>query len=233
MMFLTARDFAGDTSCHQIMVAVNAGNTFQVIARTKAGSIQTQSQPPNPLPAAYADHSWVRLQRIGTTFYTYCSDDGESWTKLYQFDSLADEDGPFANVICLGIATSAWNSSRTVQAVVSDFGATQTIPASTMLSEALLEYRRGNYAKAMDWSRRCINYPDYQAARVATAHAILAMCCRQLHQMDDARSELAKAAGMTETLAATENDPGNVTQGFWYDWVSARVLLREAEQNSN
>ena len=230
---LMARDSARNTSSHHIMVAVNARNTFQVIVRTQAGSIRTQSQPPNPLPAGYGDHSWVRLQRIGTTFYTYCSDDGEGWTKLYQFDSMADEDGPFANAICLGIATSAWSSNRTVQAVVSDFGATRTMPASAMLSLALLEYRCGNYTKAIDWSRRCVNCPDYQAARVATAHAILAMGFRQLHQTDDARSEWARASGMVETQAATQNDSGNGTQGFWYDWVSARILLREAEQNIN
>ncbi len=228
---LMVRDFAGNTSCHHIMVAVNAQNTFQVIVRTKAGSIRSQSQPPNPLPVAHDDHSWVRLQRIGTTFYTYSSGDGESWTKLYQFDSMADEDGPFANAICLGIATSAWSSNRTVQAVVSNFGPTRTMPASAMLSLALLEYRSGNSTDAMDWSRRCINDPDYQAARAATAHAILAMCHWRLRQMDDAHSELAKAREMIEARDVTRNGQGNVTQGFWYDWVPAHVLLREAEQN--
>jgi serine/threonine protein kinase len=229
---LMARDFAGNTSCHHIMVAVNAGNTFQVLVRTKAGSTNSQSQPPNPLPVAYDDHSWVRLQRIGTTFYTYSSNDGENWTKLYQFDSIADEDGPFANPICLGIATSAWSKIQTVKAVVSNFGATRTMPASSMLSLALLEYRRGNYTKATDWSQRCINYPDYQAALVATAHTIMAMCYRQLHQVDT-HSELAKARGLIEAEGATENDLGNAVQGYWYDWATAHVLLREAEQNSD
>ena len=68
---------------------------------------------------------------------------------------------------------------------------------------------------------------------MANARIILAMCCRQLHQPDDARSELAKAADMIQSQAINDNDPGDSTQGFWYDWVSARVLLREAEQKIN
>ena len=173
---------------------------------------------------------WNKKDAIQSLFLIVCRRIG-NWAKLHQFDSAADEDGPFANALCLGIATSAWSTNQTVKAVVSDFGATRTMPAGTMLSLALLEYRRGNHARAMDWSRRCVSYPDYQAARVAAAHAILAMCCRQLHQVDEARSELAKARGMIEAQDAAKNVLGSVTQGFWYDWVSARVLLREAEQN--
>ena len=226
---LMARDSATNTSSRQVMVAVNQGNTFQVVVRPKTGSTQAQSQPPNPLPAAYGSNSWVRLQRLGTTFYTYGSDDGQSWTKLYQFDSAADEDGPFASTLCLGIATSAWSSTKTVAAVVSDLGVSPTLPAGTMLSLALLEYRRGNYGPAMDWSRRCIaSYPDYQAARVATAHVILALCCERQRQTGEARAELAKAQGMIDAQSIGESNPGNVTQGFWFDWLSARVLLREA-----
>ncbi len=225
---LMARDYANDSLCHQVMIAVNAGNTFQVMARTKSGSIQTQSQPPNPLPSAYGSNSWVRLQRVGTTFFTYCSDDGESWTKLYQFDSAADEDGPFANTLCLGIATSAWSNRKTVAAVVSDLGVPQNMPADMMISLALLEYRRGNYVKGMGWAQRCLTSPDYQAARVATAHVILAMCCEHLRLFEEARSEMTKARRMVESSAVDQPDSGSPTQGFWFDWVSARVLLREA-----
>jgi hypothetical protein len=231
---LMARDYANDNLCHQVMIAVNAGNTFQVMARTKSGSSQTQSQPPNPLPAAYGSNSWVRLQRMGTTFFTYCSDDGESWTKLYQFDSAADEDGPFANTLCLGIATSAWSNRKTVSAVVSDMGVPQNnMPADMMISLALLEYRRGNYVKGMGWAQRCLTSPDYQAARVATAHVILAMCCERLRLFEEARSELTKARGMVESNAVGKSDYGSPTQGFWFDWISARVLLREAAASLN
>jgi hypothetical protein len=228
---LMARDSILNEMSHQVMVAVNEGDSFQVIARTQAGATKTQSQPPNPLPAAFGSNSWVRLQRSGTAFCAYGSGDGMNWSKLYQFDSVADEDGPFANPIYLGIATSAWSSTKTVTAVVSDLSVTQTMPASMMLSLALLEYRRGNDQKAMDWCRRCIAYPDYHAACVATARVILAMCCQHLHQPDEARAELGKARKMIENQLATGLEPGNDTQGFWFDWISARILLREASAN--
>jgi eukaryotic-like serine/threonine-protein kinase len=225
---LMARDSLQDASSHQVMVAVNAGNTFQLIARTMNGSIQTQSQPPNPLPASFGSNSWVRLQRVGTIFRAYYGDNGVDWALLYQFDSAADADGPFANPIYLGIATSSWSAKKTAQAVVSDFGVTQTTPVSATISLALIEYRRKNYAQSMEWCHRCLAYPDYQAARIATARAILAMCCFQLNQTVEARSELAECRDILRTKFTAGPNSGNVNYGFWVDWVFAQVLLREA-----
>jgi hypothetical protein len=225
---LMARDSVTDSTTHQIMVAVNESNTFQVVVRTMTGSRLSQSQPPNPLPMAFGSNSWIRLQRVGTTFYTYCSSDGVNWMQLFQFDSAADADGPFANPIYLGVATSAWSRKETATAVVGNLGTTQTMPANTMVSLALLEYRRGDYIKAMDWCWHCLAYPDYQAARVATARVILAMCCQNLHYSDEAHFELAKGREIIENKFMTGLDSGSTAQNFWFDWVSARVLLREA-----
>jgi hypothetical protein len=227
---LMARDSVVNSASHQVIVAVNAWNTFQVVTRTKTGSTFTQSQPPNPLPAAFGSNSWVRLQRAGTIFYTYSSDDGLNWVQLHQFDSAANPDGPFANPIYLGIATSAWNNQKTATTVVSDFGITPTLRLSTMLSLALMEYRHGDYAKAQELCRRCLAYSDYQAVRVATAHVILAMCCYRLDYFEQARSELALGRDMIQTKFATGLDLGNAAHGFWFDWISARVLLREATE---
>jgi hypothetical protein len=225
---LMVRDSVTDGTAHQIMVAVNESNTFQVVVRTMTGSRLSQSQPPNPLPVAFGSNSWVRLQRVGTTFYTYCSSDGVNWMQLFQFDSAADADGPFANPIYLGIATSGWSRKETATAVASNMGITQTMPANTMVSLALLEYRRGDYIRAMDWCRHCLAYPDYQAARIATTRVILAMCCQHLHYFDEAHSELAKGREIIENKFMTGLDSGSAAQNFWFDWVSARVLLREA-----
>lgn len=99
-----------------------------------------------------------------------------------------------------------------------------------MVSLALMEYRRGDFTTAMEWCRRCLVHPDYQAARVATARVILAMCFQRLQHSEEARSELAKAADIIQTKFATGLSAGNATHGFWFDWVSARVLLREATE---
>jgi serine/threonine protein kinase len=225
---LMARDSLHDVSSHQIMVAVNAGNTFQVITRTMNGSVKTQSQPPNPLPASFGSNSWVRLQRVGTIFRAYYGNNGVDWALLYQFDSAMDADGPFANPIYLGIATSSWSAQKTVKAEVSDFGVTQTTPVGATISLALIEYRRKNYTQAMEWCHRCLAYPDYQAARIATARAILAMCCFRLNQTAEAHAELAGSRDLILGKFAAGLDAGTGTYGYWFDWVAAQVLLREA-----
>lgn len=96
------------------------------------------------------------------------------------------------------------------------------------VSLALLEYRRGDYAGAVDWSRRCLAYPEYNAPRSATARIILAMSLQHLQQTDEARSELAKGRDAVETKFENALDRGIAEQGFWFDWVFARILLREA-----
>jgi len=97
------------------------------------------------------------------------------------------------------------------------------------VSLALMEYRRSNYAQAMEWCRRCLAYPEHNAPRSATAHVILAMSCWQLQQTSEARSELAVGHEMIETKFKSGLDRGTGVQGFWFDWVFGRILLREAE----
>jgi eukaryotic-like serine/threonine-protein kinase len=105
------------------------------------------------------------------------------------------------------------------------------------VSLALFEYRRGNYARSMEWCRRCLAYPEYNAPRSATARVILAMSCWQLHQPNEARSELAQARETIENKFKGGLDRGTGVQGFWFDWVFGRILLREAtgliEQSSD
>jgi tetratricopeptide (TPR) repeat protein len=95
------------------------------------------------------------------------------------------------------------------------------------LSLALLEYRRGNYAKAVEWCQRCLAYPEYNAPRIATARVILAMSWQQLGRHVDARAELAAGREIVESKFRGPADRGTPVKGFWFDWGFARVLLRE------
>jgi serine/threonine protein kinase len=224
---LMARDSLKDAGSRHVMVAFNAQNTFQVLVRTVAG-IETLSLPPNPLPEAKGSNLWVRLQRVGTVFHSYSSTNGADWAQLYQFDSTAGAEGPFADPIHLGIATCAYSTNQPVTAVVSDFGVTPVMPVNTTFSLALLEYRRGAYVVAAEWSRRCLSHPDYNPARFAMAQMVLAMSQRQLGEAGAARLQLAQARTLIERKFENGLDPGSATQGFWFDWVCARILLREA-----
>lgn len=93
---------------------------------------------------------------------------------------------------------------------------------------ALWEYRRGNFAEAAEWGRRCLSYRDYtNAPRTATAWIILAMCDHQLGQADAARTELAQGGDIVENKFKNRLDRGTPMQGFWFDWAFARILLHE------
>jgi hypothetical protein len=96
------------------------------------------------------------------------------------------------------------------------------------VSLALFEYRRGNFPKAVQWCQRCLAYPESNAPRTATARVILAMSCNQLGQEREAHSELAGGREIIESKFRNPMDGGTPVQGFWFDWVFARILLREA-----
>jgi tetratricopeptide (TPR) repeat protein len=96
------------------------------------------------------------------------------------------------------------------------------------LSLALLEYRRGDYTKAVEWCQRCLGYAEHNAPRTATAKVILAMAYYQLGRTDEARAQLTEARETIEDRFRTGLDRGSGVQGFWFDWAFGRILLREA-----
>jgi eukaryotic-like serine/threonine-protein kinase len=96
------------------------------------------------------------------------------------------------------------------------------------LSVALLEYRSGNWMESATWSRRCLHLGEQPAARAAGAQAILAMDLFYSGQVAEARSELAKARTTVDARLKNELQP-YTENVFWFDWILARILVREAE----
>jgi serine/threonine protein kinase len=96
------------------------------------------------------------------------------------------------------------------------------------ISIALINYRSGNYETSAEWCERCLNYQDYIAPRTATAHVILAMVNQKLGKTDAARIEFTKARQIIETKYESPMDRGTPSQGFWFDWQFAHILLQEA-----
>jgi len=92
-----------------------------------------------------------------------------------------------------------------------------------------MEYRRGNYPGAIGWCNRCLTYhKDVPPPRLATVHAILALAYHQLGIPAQARSELAQGRTLIDNKFNEGLDVGDGGQGFWFDWVLARILEREA-----
>jgi hypothetical protein len=96
------------------------------------------------------------------------------------------------------------------------------------MSFSLWEYRRGHFAEAIQWAKRCLSYSDYNAPRMATAHAIAAMAAQRLGRSDEARAEFAKARDLVEGKYRNKLDRGTPVLGFWFDWEFAAIVLHEA-----
>jgi hypothetical protein len=96
------------------------------------------------------------------------------------------------------------------------------------ISLALWEYRRGRWDAAAGWCRRCLDHGTQNPARTATVLVLQAMTRHQLNQDAAARADLSQASRLIDNKFNEGLDFGNVSQGFWFDWILARVLLREA-----
>jgi tetratricopeptide (TPR) repeat protein len=103
----------------------------------------------------------------------------------------------------------------------------RTLPNWATIPVSVWRYRCGDYGKTAQWCRG-LNNEDKTSAMVATLHLVLAMSCYQSGQIDEARSQLSKGRAVLESNFKNGLEHGNAGQGMWYDWVFARILLREA-----
>jgi tetratricopeptide (TPR) repeat protein len=99
-----------------------------------------------------------------------------------------------------------------------------------MISLGLLEFRNGRYAEAIEWCRSSLACRQDIPVRTATARLILAMSLRQDGQHAAALSELEQARKIIESGFDAGLKHGRADRGLWFDWVFARVLLRQASE---
>jgi serine/threonine protein kinase len=97
------------------------------------------------------------------------------------------------------------------------------------ISLALMAYRQDYTPTAKEWCRKSFEYRTEVPARNATAHFISAMASHKLGEADEARTQLEAGRALVDKEFAGGLGIGNGSQGWWYDWLFARVLLREAE----
>ncbi len=99
------------------------------------------------------------------------------------------------------------------------------VPASWDLALlGLFEYRRGNYAKALDDCQRSLVTCTYMPLPAATDRVIRTMCFSKLGDNASARSELDGAKSLVQSGLNIGYDRWN-----WPAWVFARLLLQEAD----
>jgi hypothetical protein len=102
------------------------------------------------------------------------------------------------------------------------------------VSCALLEYRQGEYQKSIDRCRRTLDSRRQGVegvhSRTAAFQVILGMSLHQLERDGDAVLELGKGRKLIETAFKRGIARRADAQGYWFDWVVARILLREADE---
>jgi hypothetical protein len=114
----------------------------------------------------------------------------------------------------------------------------QKVPVDYMaawrcVSLALMAYREDYTPTAKAWCDRCLSYKEENnPARIATARIIRAMACFRLGEVEQARSELKRGRGLVAAEFSKGLEEGNGGIGYWYDWLFARILMREAEAMS-
>ncbi|HEU6448983.1 MAG TPA: serine/threonine-protein kinase [Verrucomicrobiae bacterium] len=97
------------------------------------------------------------------------------------------------------------------------------------ISLALMAYRQDYNPTAKTWCDRCLSFNDGNIGRYATAHIIRAMACYKLDEITEAKSELLTGRNLVSDQFTKGLDQSNASIGFWYDWLFARILLREAD----
>ena len=93
---------------------------------------------------------------------------------------------------------------------------------------SLWRYRRGDYRGAAEYAFSK-EVPSGDSAATATGCVILAMSLFHEGNVEEATKQLARARKIVDAGFAQRLDKGDGKAGYWYDWVFARILLREAE----
>jgi tetratricopeptide (TPR) repeat protein len=92
---------------------------------------------------------------------------------------------------------------------------------------ALYEYRLGNFDNANTWCERAIENSIAEAC-TARAHVVSAIVHARQGRTILATQQLDKARQMIEPKFAAPASFGPPAQGYWFDWLIDRILLREA-----
>jgi serine/threonine protein kinase len=101
-------------------------------------------------------------------------------------------------------------------------------------SLSLYDYRRGNFNEAIVLLQKCLSSSSYLPERTAMVHFVLAMAFYQAKQVAPAYAELNQGKELIRKncpdaigkISISGMTPDSTI--YWYDWVIAQILQREA-----
>jgi hypothetical protein len=103
-----------------------------------------------------------------------------------------------------------------------------SLAAWRSFSLGLMAYRSGDYTGAVKWCGRSSNYQNGNPARAANLELLEAMTDYHLGKTSVASNELVQASARIKTQFKYSTQVGEGADGFWFDWLFARILLGEA-----
>ena len=99
------------------------------------------------------------------------------------------------------------------------------------IAKALVSLRTGDMEEAVRLGAWCRTCPDGNLARMAIAHFIQSIAFVGMGDTAAARNYLADGSALVEKAFSQPLERGSADDGFWYDWIYARILMREAESH--
>ena len=98
---------------------------------------------------------------------------------------------------------------------------------------SLIKYRSGDWQESIHWGKTASEYRESKKALSAAIHSVLAMAYHRNADAHAARAEWERAQQIIgvpyHAELAPVYEPMGYKQGFWWDWVQARLLFREAD----
>lgn len=98
---------------------------------------------------------------------------------------------------------------------------------------SILDYRQGDYARSKHWAEVAMSFKDSRNYINGALDPVYAMACQQLGDENSAKIALERSRLRIEKAFSPElpaaYEPFGQYQGFWWDWIIARLLYREAE----
>jgi hypothetical protein len=166
--------------------------------------------------------------RDGALYRRFCKDaiaahtsstNGDAVSRVLKTCLLLPPDAELYSLLQpLGATSEAWYASLSAN----DKMTWVLIPVS------LWRFRKGEYTTLIEDARPVANRPQGTNAFVPTVQAILAMALWNQGEPDEARALLGQVRGAVDQQFSTPMTLGDTRRGLWYDWLFARIMMREA-----
>jgi tetratricopeptide (TPR) repeat protein len=90
-------------------------------------------------------------------------------------------------------------------------------------------YRQDEFVLASRWLNLCLASSQVNAPRMASARSLLAMIEQRSGRPENARAFWELARAPVQEVMTKPLQQGGTPQGFWFDWINAKLFLTEAE----